>query len=139
MFKIDNNDRWDSVKPPARPQIISCDIQINMLPGYVASIYMYNIQISYDSKLKSDLDLNLSRSNPMAHMIFHDWVLVFKGNTWLDSAPLREIILQRVNNVEFDLSRSLEVKCAGAIGLTIYAFLLMFKHYGITLYTRYKA
>ncbi len=35
-------------------------------------------------------------------------------------------MLQNVSDLEFDLSRSLKVKCEGAIRLTIYGFLLMF-------------
>ncbi len=41
-------------------------------------------------------------------------------------APLQDIRLQKLSDLEFDLSRSLKVKCDSVIGLPIYAFLLMF-------------
>ncbi len=41
-------------------------------------------------------------------------------------APLRDIRLQNMSDIEFDLSRSLKVKSDGTVGLPIYGFLLMF-------------
>ena len=40
--------------------------------------------------------------------------------------PYRSATTQNLSDLEFDLSRSLKVKCNGAIGLPIYGFLLMF-------------
>ncbi len=50
-------------------------------------------------------------------------------------APLQDIRLQNLNDLEFDLSRSLKVICDDVIGLSIYAFLLMLNivTYGTTL------
>ena len=51
---------------------------------------------------------------------------MFNSNIGLNYAPLRDIRLLNLGDLDFDLSRSLKVKCAGAIGLPIYGFLLMF-------------
>ncbi len=51
---------------------------------------------------------------------------MFNSNMGPNYAPLRDIRLQNVGDVDFYPSRSLKVKCDGAIGLTIYGFLLMF-------------
>ena len=41
-------------------------------------------------------------------------------------APLRDIRLRNLGDLDFDLSRSMKVKYKGAIGLPVYGFLLMF-------------
>ena len=41
-------------------------------------------------------------------------------------APLQDIRLQNLTDLEFDPSRSLKVMCDDVIGLSLYAFLLMF-------------
>ncbi len=41
-------------------------------------------------------------------------------------APLQDMRLRNLSDLEFDLSRSLKVICDHVIGLSIYAFLLMF-------------
>ncbi len=41
-------------------------------------------------------------------------------------APLQDIRLRNLSDLEFDLLRSLKVKCNSVIGLLIYAILLMF-------------
>ena len=51
---------------------------------------------------------------------------MFNSNIWPNAAPLQVIRLQNLSDLEFDLSRSLKVKCDSVIGLPIYAFLLMF-------------
>ena len=53
---------------------------------------------------------------------------MFNGSIWPNSAPLQDTSLQNVSDLEFDLSRSLKVRCDSVIGLPIYmyAFLLMF-------------
>ncbi len=51
---------------------------------------------------------------------------MFNSNIWPNSAPLQDIRLQNVSDLEFDLSRALKVKCDIVIGLNTYAFLLMF-------------
>ncbi len=43
-----------------------------------------------------------------------------------DVAHLWDIRLQNLSDTEFDLSRSLKVKCEGATGLTISGFLFIF-------------
>ncbi len=50
---------------------------------------------------------------------------MLNSNIGPNSAALRDIRLQNIDDLDFDLSRSLKVKCDGAIGLPIYGFLLM--------------
>ncbi len=45
--------------------------------------------------------------------------------TWPYYALLQDIVLQNLSYLDFNLSRSLRVKCDSAIGLPIYTFLLM--------------
>ena len=52
-------------------------------------------------------------------------LLLFNSNIWPISAPLRDIRLQSLSDLNFDLSRSLKVKCDSVIAFCIYAFLLM--------------
>ncbi len=54
----------------------------------------------------------------------YGFLMMVNINLWPNSAPLRDKMLQ--NPDDFDLSRSLKVKCDGAIGLPIHGFLLMF-------------
>ncbi len=51
---------------------------------------------------------------------------MFNSNIWPNSAPLQDIRLQNLSDLEFDLLRSLKVKCDSVIELHIYAFLSMF-------------
>ncbi len=53
---------------------------------------------------------------------------MFYGNIWPNSAPLQDTKLLNLSDLDFDLSRSLEVKCDGVIGLLIhvYGFLLIY-------------
>ena len=51
---------------------------------------------------------------------------MFDSSIWPISAPLQDIMLRSVSDPDFDLSRSLKVKCDGVIRLSIYAFLLIF-------------
>ncbi len=41
-------------------------------------------------------------------------------------APLQDIRLRNLSDFDFDVSRSLKVKCSGGIGLSIYGFLLIY-------------
>ncbi len=50
---------------------------------------------------------------------------MFNSNIWPNSAPLQDIRLQNLSDLEFDLSRSLKVKCDDVIGLVIHGFLLI--------------
>ncbi len=43
---------------------------------------------------------------------------------WPNSAPLQDIRLWNLSDLEYDLWRSLKVKCYDVIGLSLYAFLL---------------
>ncbi len=52
--------------------------------------------------------------------------ITFYSNVWTNSGPLQDIRLQNLSDIEFDLSRSLKVKCDSVIGLPIYAFLSVF-------------
>ena len=50
---------------------------------------------------------------------------MFNSNIWPNSAPLQNIMLQNMSDLNFDLSRSLKVKC-DVIGLSIYGFLFIY-------------
>ena len=52
-------------------------------------------------------------------------LLVFNSNICMDSAASRDIKLQNLSNLAFDLSRSLKVKSNGAVRLPICDFLLV--------------
>ncbi len=54
------------------------------------------------------------------------FLLVFNSNIWRNSAPLWDIMLQNLSDLDFDLSMSLKVNCDGVIGLPIFGFLLRF-------------
>ena len=61
--------------------------------------------------------------------------LMFNSNIWLNSAHLQDIKLQNLNDLDFDLSMSLKVKCNGAIGLAhmVYSILMFIMiTYGLT-------
>ncbi len=51
---------------------------------------------------------------------------MFNSNIWPNSGPLQDIRLRNVSDLEFDLSRSLKVKCDDFIGLAIHGFLLTY-------------
>ncbi len=50
---------------------------------------------------------------------------MFNSNLGANYAPLRDIGLQNLGDLDFDLSRSLKVKSNGAVRLPIYDFLLV--------------
>ncbi len=51
---------------------------------------------------------------------------MFNSNIGPKQAPLRDIRLRNPSDLDFDLSRSLKVKCDSAIGIPMYDLLLMF-------------
>ncbi len=51
---------------------------------------------------------------------------MLNSNIWTNIAPLRNIILQNVSDLDFDTSVPLKVKCESVFGLPKYAFLVMF-------------
>ena len=51
---------------------------------------------------------------------------MFNGNIWRNSAYLRDVMLRNLSDLDFDLSRSLNVKCDSFIGLPIHGFPLLF-------------
>ena len=51
---------------------------------------------------------------------------MFNSSIWLNSAPLQDIRLPSLSDLEFGLSRSLNVKCDSVIGIPIYVSLLIF-------------
>ena len=53
------------------------------------------------------------------------FLLIFNSHIWPTSAPLWDIGLRTMSDLDFDLSRSLKVICNSVIWLPIYAFLLM--------------
>ncbi len=56
----------------------------------------------------------------------YGFILTFNSNICFNSAPLRDIRVGNLSDVDFDLSRSLKIKYDGAIRLPIYEFLLMY-------------
>ncbi len=50
---------------------------------------------------------------------------MFNSNIWPNSAPLQDIRLRNLSDLEFDLTRSLKAKCDDVIGLVIHGFLLI--------------
>ncbi len=52
-------------------------------------------------------------------------LLLFNSNLWPHWAPLCDIRLQNLRDVEFDFSRSFKVKFNGVFGLPTYDFLFM--------------
>ena len=50
---------------------------------------------------------------------------MFNNNIGPHQSRLRDICLQNLGDLEFDRSRSLNIRCDGAIGLPTYGFLLM--------------
>ena len=51
---------------------------------------------------------------------------MFDSNLWPNSAPLPDIMLQNLSDLDFDLSRLLNIKCDSVIGVTTYGFLVVF-------------
>ncbi len=54
------------------------------------------------------------------------FLLMFNSNMWPNSAPLQDIRLWNLSDLEFDLWRSLKVKYDSVIGISIYALLLIY-------------
>ena len=76
----------------------------------------------------SDLDIDLLRSlrSNVTGAIDSPYMLSCNSNIWSNSAPLQDIRFRNMIDLDFDLSRSLKVKCDGVIGPYIYGFLLMY-------------
>ncbi len=55
----------------------------------------------------------------------YGFLLMVNSNIWPNVAPLQDICVQNMSNLEFDHSRSLQVKSNGAVGLPICDFLLV--------------
>ena len=72
----------------------------------------------------SDLECDLSQSlkvkchSAMTPHIYA-YLLMFNSNIWLNAAPLRNIRLRNLSDIEFDLSRSLKVIRDDVIGVAI--------------------
>ncbi len=54
----------------------------------------------------------------------YDLLLVFYSGIWLNRAPLQDISLQNLNDLESDLSRSLTITCQCERCIPTYDFLL---------------
>ncbi len=54
------------------------------------------------------------------------YILMFNSSIWPNSAPLRDIRLRNVSDLEFDLSRLINVKCHSKLYSPYMVFLLMF-------------
>ena len=50
----------------------------------------------------------------------YGFLLMFNSNIWPNMAPLQDIRLQNLSDLEFDLRRSFKVRSNGAVGLTTY-------------------
>ena len=68
------------------------------------------------------MTLTFSRSLKVNVVVLFDspwanfyWCLI--SNTWSNSPPFRRLSLQYLNGLDFDLSRTLKVKCDGAVAL----------------------
>ena len=57
----------------------------------------------------------------------YDLLLVFSINIWPNMAPLQNIRPQSLSDLQCRLSKSLNIKCVGAIGLPKLGLLLMIK------------
>ncbi len=53
---------------------------------------------------------------------------MFNSNIGPNSAPLQDIGLQNLSELEFDPSRSLKFECDGVIGFSIYDFLYIYSN-----------
>ncbi len=72
-------------------------------------------------------DLNMvSLDSIVQYMVVYGFPLMLNSSIWCNSAPLWDISVQNISDLEFELSRSLKVKCHGTTGLPIYGFLLIF-------------
>ncbi len=49
----------------------------------------------------------------------YGFLLMVNGNIWSNTALLRDISLQNMSDLKFDLSRSLKVQSNGAVGFPI--------------------
>ena len=58
-------------------------------------------------------------------LAIYAFLLMVNSNILPNLVPLRDIRPQNISDLDFDLSRSLKVKCDGALALPIYGFLLM--------------
>ena len=56
----------------------------------------------------------------------YDFLLMVNGNIWPNTASLQDIRLRNLSDLEFDISRSLKVKCDDVMGLAIHGFLLTY-------------
>ncbi len=52
-------------------------------------------------------------------------LLMFNSNICPNSAPLQDIRLKYLSDLDFDLSMSLKVECDGIIGFSVYGFLFI--------------
>ncbi len=71
--------------------------------------------------------LKAQRYSPymVSGLLIYGFLLMFYGNM-PNSAPLQDISFRNLSDLDFDLSRSLRVKCDSVTGLPIYPFLVMF-------------
>ncbi len=59
-------------------------------------------------------------------LAIYAFILMVNGNIGPNLAPLHDIRLGNLGDLDFDLSRSLKVKSNGAFRLPIYCFLFVF-------------
>ncbi len=74
----------------------------------------------------SDLELDRGKSlkvkcDDVIGVSLYAFLLMFNSNIWPNSASLQDIRLRNLSDHNFDLSRSLKVKC-DVIGLAIHGF-----------------
>ena len=81
-----------------------------------------NIRGPWTFNLRSCLTPVVGMTNVIGLSIYGILLLIFNSNLWPNSARLQDVRLRNLRDLEFDLSRSLKVKCGSVIEL--YAYML---------------
>ncbi len=61
---------------------------------------------------------------PLVSILMYGLLIIVDSDKWPNAIPLRNIRLRYLIGLDFDLSRSLNIKSNGAVGLHKYNFLL---------------
>ncbi len=96
-------------------------VMISLDSPYIVSYSIVEVLVTLSLTFQGQPRSNVKV--PWAPHIVSYWCLIV---TWGLTSILYEIKHRNLGDLDFDLSRSLKVKCEGAIGLPIYGFLLMF-------------
>ncbi len=65
-------------------------------------------------------------ANTVNNELIYGFLLIFNSNISPNYAPLRDIKFQILDDLDFDLSTSLKIKCDSTVELPIYGFLIIF-------------